>query len=142
MIQPKYRNIDHRNIPIVTLDDGTIVKLMAGGSIKAPGYGIVEGPVNDLTVPVIYLDVYMREHSEFVYKVRDGYTTFAYVMEGSAIFDRTNSTVNDKELVVYSREGGKVHVRTNDKPVRFLLLSSRPIGDPIAVWTYCNEYMG
>ena len=132
MIQPKYRNIDHRNIPIVTLDDGTIVKLIAGGSIKAPGYGIVEGPVNDLTVPVVYLDVYMRECSEFIYRVRDGYTTFAYVMEGSAIFDQANNTVNDKELVVYSREGAEVHVRTNDKPVRFLLLSGKPIGDPIA----------
>jgi len=131
MIHPKYRNITQKNIPTVTLNNGTIVKLIAG-SIKAPGYGTVEGPINDLTIPVIYLDIQMQEYSEFIYKVKTGHTAFAYLIEGSAIFDKTNKSANDKELIIFSREGDEVHIKTVNKPARFLLLSGKPIEEPIA----------
>jgi Pirin-related protein len=56
----------------------------------------------------------------------------AYVIEGTAHFDKKGRAASSRELVVYSRDGEDITVETGDKPVRFLLLAGKPIGEPIA----------
>ncbi len=100
--------------------------------IRVPGFGVVEGPINDLSVPVQYLDIQLPEESTFNFHVRDGYTAVAYVVEGVAYFDKRGKDASSRELVIYSREGEDIIIETRDKPVRFLLITGRPIREPIA----------
>lgn len=131
MINPKYRNLTRKNLPIITLETGGKVALVSG-RLYARGYGTLEGPINDLTTPIHYMDVELPEDSSFSYSVNDGYTVIIYIIEGTAAFDKLGRRASSRELVVYSREGRDVTVKTMDKPVRFLLLAGRPIGEPIA----------
>ena len=133
MNEPNYRNLLRESIPEVTMDNGAKVKLVAGKLNNVPGLGNIAGPVSDLPVDAHYLDISMQDHSELSYDVRDGYTTFAYVVEGEGIFDRIrNVRAGPKSVVLYGRDGDKVNIRTEDSPVRFLLISGRPIKEPIA----------
>jgi len=131
MVNPKYRNLIRENVPIATLETGGKAAVIAG-RIRVPNYGVIEGPITDLTVPVQYMDVQLPEESSFNYHVKDGYTAIAYVIEGAARFDKVGRTASSRELVVYSRDGEDITVETGDKPVRFLLLAGRPLGEPIA----------
>jgi hypothetical protein len=78
------------------------------------------------------MDVQLPEESSFNCHVKDGYTAIAYVIEGAARFDKGGRTASSRELVVYSRDGEDITVETGDKPVRFLLLAGRPLGELIA----------
>jgi len=131
MTRPKYRNLAREHTPVVILETGGKAVIMSG-KIRVPGYGTVEGPIMDLSVPVQYLDVELPEESVFSYHVRDGYTALAYIIEGTAYFDRRGRAASSRELVVYSREGEEISIETKDKPVRFLLLAGKPLEEPVA----------
>ncbi|MGC8596622.1 MAG: pirin family protein [Thermocladium sp.] len=129
MSKPKYRNITRLSVPRVRLNDGGEVILVAG-SIRAPGYGVVDGPVSGLATPIHYMDVSMPSESEFNYEVSDGYTTLLYVMGGSVLLGEGRAASG--QLAVYSREGSRIKVITGSESARFLLLAGRPIGEPVA----------
>ena len=131
MSKPKYRNVNRGSVPKVTLDNGVEVTLITG-RVKAPGYGIIEGPINDLTTPVNYIDVSMPGNSTFNYEVKEGYRALIYVINGSLIPGNERNPVTSGQLVVYSRDGGEINVRTMGKSARFLLLAGKPIGEPVA----------
>ncbi len=133
MEEPNYKNLLRESIPAVTMDNGTKVKLVAGQLDKVPGIGSITGPVRDLAVDAHYLDIAMQDHSELNYDVRDGYTTFAYVVEGEGVFDsRINAATGPRSVVLYGRGGNKVKIKTRDSGVRFLLISGKPLMEPIA----------
>ena len=56
---------------------------------------------------------------------------FAYVFEGEGIFDPSAGAVGDGTLVLYG-PGSQIEVRTDNRPVRFLLVSGKPLKEPIA----------
>jgi redox-sensitive bicupin YhaK (pirin superfamily) len=69
-----------------------------------------------------------------VHPVKRGHTAFAYLLEGRASFDEeAEDVVEDGHLVVF-RDGDSVRVQTRDTPSRFLLVSGRPLHEPIAWW--------
>lgn len=133
MTDPKYRNLEGGNIPEVVLDDGTKVKVVAGEIRRVPRVGAVKGPVSDLPTEAHYLDIEMVPNTQLEYTVKDGYTTFAYIFEGEAYFDPKASTpVGPRSVVLYHYQGDTVRIRTEDSKARFLLLSGRPLNEPIA----------
>jgi len=126
MMNPRYRDITKEQIPEVIVADGTRVKIICG---EING---VKGPVKDIITDPEYLDVSMEPNSRFNHLIDSSHNVFAYVIEGEAIFDSIKNTlVNDENLVIY-REGDEVVVKTKEKPVRFLLISGKPIGEPVA----------
>jgi len=126
MMNPRYRDIIKEQIPEVIVADGTRVKIICG---EING---VNGPVKDIITDPEYLDVSMEPNSRFNHLIDSSHNVFAYVIEGEAIFDSIKNTlVNDENLVIY-REGDEVVVKTKEKPVRFLLISGKPIGEPVA----------
>jgi len=126
MMNPRYRDIIKEQIPEVIVADGTRVKIICG---EING---VKGPVKDIITDPEYLDVSMEPNSRFNHLIDSSHNVFAYVIEGEAIFDSIKNTlVNDENLVIY-REGDEVVVKTKEKPVRFLLISGKPIGEPVA----------
>jgi len=57
---------------------------------------------------------------------------FAYPVEGSGYFDwQRERALGDHSLIVFG-DGDAVEIRTGEAGVRFLLISGRPIGEPVA----------
>ena len=126
MMDPRYRDITKEQIPEVIVNDSVKVKIICG---EVNG---VRGPVQDIVTDPEYLDVSIEPNSEFKHSIDNTHNIFAYVIEGEGIFDPgKNTLVNAENLVIY-RDGDEVAVKTKEKPVRFLLISGKPIGEPVA----------
>jgi quercetin 2,3-dioxygenase len=124
MSEPRYRGITSRDIPIVTDEGGAIVRIVAGR------VGIVDGPVRDVASKPEYLDVTVPAGKTFTHRTPREHTVFAYVFEGSGVFGHDRK-VGDRHLVSFDK-GDVVTVSAKSEPVRFLLVSGQPIGEPIA----------
>ena len=126
MMDPRYRDITKEQIPEVNINENVSVKIICG---EVDG---VKGPVQDIVTDPEYLDVSLNPNSEFKHLKDDSHNIFAYVIEGEAIFDPfKEELIGGEHLVIFS-EGNEVSIRTKDKPVRFLLISGKPIGEPVA----------
>ena len=143
MMDPRYRDVQSRQIPEVSLKDGIRVKIICG---KLNG---VEGPVQDIVTDPEYLDVTVPAGATFIHRVKKGQNAFAYVIEGEGYFDQNrdayahevignnyfdfkrNCLCGDGTIVLYD-DGDEVSVTPDKNGVRFLLVSGRPIGEPVA----------
>ena len=123
MMTPRYRDIREEDMPMVQPSEGVKVKVIAGEFDDAVG------PVKDLVVEVLYLDVIMGPNSEFDHEIPGQFNAFAYVLQGSADFG--GSMAGRQQLVVLG-EGDGVAVRSGEKGVRFILVAGRPIREPVA----------
>lgn len=126
MMNPRYRDITKEQIPEVIVNDTVRVKVICG---EVNG---VKGPVQDIITEPEYLDVSIEPNSEFKHSIDNSHNVFAYVIGGSAIFDSTLHEITGSEHLVIFKEGDKVLIQTKDDPVRFLLISGKPIGEPVA----------
>lgn len=131
MTAPRYRGLRSSEIPEVKQDNGIVVKIIAG---KFEG---VEGAVKEIFADPEYLDVSIPARGFFEQSVKEGYTAFAYVFEGEGIFGdfELDSLDNEKSvsatrLLIYG-DGDLVRAYTKDH-VRFLLVSGKPLNEPIA----------
>lgn len=128
MMPPRYQEVLAAQIPTVTRPGGVKIRVITG---TVDG---VNGPVTDLVVDPVYLDVSMPPDAVFVQPIERGHTAFAYVFEGEGTFgvaDGGGETIASTQLVVFD-DGDHVEVRTADRPVRFLLVSGKPLYEPIA----------
>jgi quercetin 2,3-dioxygenase len=129
MRDPRYRGIEADEVPVVLAPHGAVVRVIAGE------VGGVRGPVQGIVVEPEYLDVSLPASGEFIHAVKRGHTVFAYVIGGVALFDVPGGdTVHagDGTAVLFG-DGDEVAVRTADGEARFLLISGRPLGEPV-VW--------
>ena len=94
----------------------------------------VSGPVTGIAVDPTYLDVFVPPHASFTLPTNRGRTALAYVFEGEAKFanddQKTGTMISHPRLVVWS-DGDYVRVVTTENPVRFLLVSGKPLHEPI-----------
>jgi redox-sensitive bicupin YhaK (pirin superfamily) len=143
MTEPRYRGIASSEIPEVTDAGGASIKVIAGS------IGRVVGPVRDVVTSPEYLDVNLPPGKSFTHPTQRGHTAFAYVIggkgafcqkddpysyeeEGENYFDMERSRLlGDRHLVLFG-DGDRVSVTAEAEPVRFLLISGKPIGEPIA----------
>ncbi|QEE16585.1 pirin family protein [Promethearchaeum syntrophicum] len=128
MMKPRYRDISSDQICLVRREDGTKIRVIAG---EVDGF---KGPVTDVIIDPQYLDVQLPAHSEFIQKVPRSHTVFAYVIEGEARFDQFhNDLLGIEQIVLYEKNTvGRVKIQTDSHPVRFLLISGKPLNEPIA----------
>jgi hypothetical protein len=125
MTQPTYRGYEKRSIPEVEPSEGVRVKVIAG-----TGSG-VEGPIQDIATKPEYLDVTMQAESEFQHTVAERHTAFVYLLDGEAEFGNERKEASAREVVVLEN-GTQIVVRTNDDVARFILVSGKPLGEPVA----------
>ena len=126
MMNPRYRDITKDQIPEVVVHDKVKVKIICG---EING---VKGPVQDIVTDPEYLDVSIEPNSKFKHSIINNRNVFAYVIEGEATFDPTKDEIVGAEHLIIFREGDEVLIQTKDKSVRFLLISGKPIGEPVA----------
>jgi len=142
MIDPKYRDVKDADIP-TTKHDGADIKIICG-SVDG-----INGPVHDIVTDPEYLDVTVAPNSQFTRQTVRGHTVLAYVIggkgkfcnaedpfayekEGANYFDMPVEKLLGNETLILFSDGDKVTVSSEDESVRFLLISGKPIGEPIA----------
>jgi len=143
MMDPRYRDVNAADIPEAALPGGVTAKVICGA------VGKFRGPVRDIVIDPEYIDVAMPPRAEFVHPTKPGHTVIAYVFEGEGCFsDEPGLSTYDIEpasyfdlerrpclgdtSVILFGDGERVKATTADSPVRFLLMSGRPLGEPVA----------
>jgi redox-sensitive bicupin YhaK (pirin superfamily) len=126
MMDPRYRDINSKQIPEVLLPDGTAIKVISG---EVSG---IKGPVEDIVIDPEYIDVSMPANSEFRHHTKRGHTVFAYIIGGQGYFCKEKDPLADNGTIVLFEDGDEIIVSTEDQGMRFLLISGKPIGEPVA----------
>jgi redox-sensitive bicupin YhaK (pirin superfamily) len=126
MMGPRYREIKNEDVKEVLIDKGIKIRVISGEA------GGIKGPVKDLVVDIEYLDVTIASGIEFEQNIKKGHKAFAYVIEGSGYFEPGNIVSIGKEHLVIFKDGDSVKIKANDKELRFLLVSGKPLGEPVA----------
>jgi redox-sensitive bicupin YhaK (pirin superfamily) len=143
MTAPRYQDIKSPDIPEVTDDDGTKVRVIIGD------FWGKKGPVEGIAADPRYLDVWVPPGKRKTIPVELGRHAFAYVFDGSGTFrdasapqgvmtERTDGSdvvekmdAGDRSLVLFDR-GDEVTVQAGEQGIRFLLASGRPLEEPVA----------
>jgi redox-sensitive bicupin YhaK (pirin superfamily) len=144
MMDPRYRGITREEIPEVAVEWGVRVKVIAGeeAGVKGPVQGIVTDPS--------YFDVTIPAGRSYRRSVPAGHTVAAYVIQGSGLFDPRNDPlgyevegknyfddlerepgIGGENLVLFG-DGEELQVEAGMEGVRFLLISGKPIREPVA----------
>ena len=126
MIKPRYQEIKANTVPEVLLGDGIKVRVVAGE------VGGVKGPVQDIVVDPEYLDVTMPSNTEFIRGFKPGYKVFAYLILGSGAFEPEPRKLLEKDHLVVFGDGDEVRIKAGEKGARFLLISGKPLNEPVA----------
>jgi redox-sensitive bicupin YhaK (pirin superfamily) len=126
MTAPRYQNIAANEIPEIHREGSATIRVIVG-SVDG-----VNGPVGGIAADPTYLDVLVSPRSSFVYPIARGHTAFAYVFEGEGRFGAEDQTVVTHPRLVVWTDGDGIEVKTAESPVRFLLVSGKPLNEPIA----------
>ena len=148
MTRPRYQDIQAKDIPEITDDDGTRVRVVCGT------FWGRTGPVEGVAADPRYLDVYVPPGRRRTLPVEHDRHAFAYVFDGVGTFrdaapprgvlteqvgaggdaapaapvvERTGN----RSLVLFGG-GDEVTVQAGEEGIRFLLVSGRPLEEPVA----------
>lgn len=125
MVAPKYKGILKEDINVV--DEGSCtVRIIAGNYKGKPG--AVEGNY----VKPLYLDVEVNAGTEWSCEIDNDSTLFVYIIEGAGCFaPNGNEFISEKHAILFN-EGNKFMVKASNNGIRFLLMSGKPLNEPIA----------
>jgi redox-sensitive bicupin YhaK (pirin superfamily) len=144
MTAPRYQDIKAAEIPEVVDDDGTRVRVVCGE------FWGKKGPVDGVAADPRYLDVSVPAGRRKKLKVETERHAFAYIFEGSGRFASASrplgvltekqvdgeellmrEPVGDRSLVLFD-SGDEIEVQAGERGIRFLLVSGKPIEEPVA----------
>ncbi|HLJ87025.1 MAG TPA: pirin family protein [Candidatus Angelobacter sp.] len=143
MTDPRYQDIPSSAIPEITDDDGTHVRVICGD------FGGKKGPVEGVAADPSYLDISVAPGRKKRIKVDTARNAFAYVFAGAGTFrdsSKPRAVLTEKtenpdappvydarnhSLVLFDR-GDEIVVQAGDQGIRFLLVSGKPIEEPVA----------
>ncbi len=144
MTAPRYQDVPSLAIPEIVDDDGVRVRVICGE------FWGKAGPVDGVAADPRYLDVFVPPGKRKTLPVETYRQAFAYIFEGSGSFDGASAPfgalrealVGDEEVIVRDRVGNRslvvfdsgdeVSVQAGEEGIRFLLVSGRPLREPIA----------
>ena len=143
MTAPHYQEVKAADIPIVKDDDGTAVRIVSGN------FWGKAGPVDGIAAEPIYLDVSVPPGRKKSLPIETDRHVFAYVFAGTGKFcnasgplavptegvgwaDVTPPSEADNRSLVLFDNGDEVSVQAGDDGIRFLLVSGKPLEEPVA----------
>jgi redox-sensitive bicupin YhaK (pirin superfamily) len=146
MTAPRYQDVAARDVPEVTDDDGTKVRVICGS------FWGKTGPVQGVAADPRYLDVSVTPGRLKRLPVENNRHAFAYIFAGSGTFrdasaprnvkteqvgdrpthdSRPGDETGNRSLVLFGG-GDEITVQAGDEGIRFLLVSGKPIEEPVA----------
>ena len=143
MTDPRYQDVQSADIPEIVDDDETRVRIICGSFWGATG------PVDGVAAEPQYLDVWVPPLTRKRLPVETTRHAFAYVFSGSGSFGNASaplpvametvgaltppvpSKIENRSLVIFDR-GDEVVVDSGESGIRFLLVSGKPLGEPVA----------
>ena len=144
MTAPRYQDIKAAEIPEIVDDDGTVVRVVTGD------FWGKKGPVEGVSADPRYLDISVPPGRRKVLPVETTRHAFAYVFAGSGSFRDASQPfgvlvekglgdeemfirdqTGDRSLVLFD-SGDEVVVQAGEQGIRFLLISGRPLEEPVA----------
>jgi hypothetical protein len=143
MTAPRYQEVKAAEIPSTVDDDGTRVRVVCGS------FRGTRGPVEGIAADPIYLDVSVPPGKGKTLPVETTHHAFAYVFEGAGKFRNASGPLavpteegggpdaappagaDNRTLVLFGR-GDEVAVQAGEEGIRFLLVSGKPLGEPVA----------
>jgi redox-sensitive bicupin YhaK (pirin superfamily) len=144
MTAPRYQDIKAADVPEVIDDDGTKVRVVTGD------FWGKKGPVEGVAADPRYLDISVPPGNKKTFKVEVDRHAFAYIFSGSGAFASASKPfgvltekqvggeeitlreqTGNRSLIVFDR-GDEVTVQAGEDGVRFLLVSGKPIEEPVA----------
>jgi hypothetical protein len=143
MTAPRYQDVSSKDIPEAVDDDGTKVRVICGD------FWGKTGPVKGVAADPRYLDVSVPPRTRKHLAVETSRHAFAYVFAGSGSFRDASGPlavrnelaeeagiadtgqVGNRSLVLFDR-GDEVVVQAGEEGIRFLLVSGKPIDEPVA----------
>lgn len=143
MTDPRYQEVKSADIPEVVEDDGTLVRVVCGE------FWGKRGPVEGIAADPVYIDVSVPPLKRRTLPVETDRHAFAYVFAGSGTFSAasepqgvptesidgsvriTPAEAENRSLVLFDR-GDEVTVAAGEEGIRFLLVSGRPLREPVA----------
>lgn len=142
MTTPRYQDVKSNDIPEITDDDGTKVRIICGN------FWGKNGPVDGIAADPRYLDVWVPPGKRKTLPVETYRHAFAYVFEGSGNFrgastpqpvlmESVGSEKNyyndagNRSLILFDT-GDEITVQAGPQGIRFLLVSGKPIEEPVA----------
>ncbi|PCH93865.1 MAG: hypothetical protein COB84_08500 [Rhodobacteraceae bacterium] len=144
MTDPRYQDVSATEIPLIEEDDGTRIKVIVGS------FWGKTGPVDGIAADPQYLDIYVPPGVKKTFPVDTYRKAFAYVFEGAGAFDYasdprgvlTEKEVMGQEVNIRDQSGNRtlvnfgtgdsVTVQAGEQGLRFLLISGKPIQEPVA----------
>jgi len=124
MNKPEYIYIDAEQMQVYKNNDKKI-KVISGKFEDA------EGPVKGHNIEPVYFDVELEKNKKFNFDLPSTHNSFIYLIEGEIkIGEQSHDPVKDSTLILLTR-GVKLKVSSLTKS-KFLLISGKPIGEPIA----------
>jgi quercetin 2,3-dioxygenase len=144
MTSPRYQEVKAGDITLITDDDGTEARIISGE------FWGKRGPVDQIVAEPIYLDITVPPGKRKVLPVETTRHAFAYVFAGSGKFcnasdplavptepvgwwtnDPPPTEADNRSLILFDR-GDEVAIEAGEDGIRFLLVSGKPLGEPIA----------
>ena len=143
MTTPRYQDVTAADIPVVTDDDGTQVRIVCGS------FWGKSGPVDGIAADPMYLDVSIPPGRSKTLPVETTRHAFAYVFAGAGRFGNASdplavrteevgraeevapTEVDNRSLVLFDR-GDELSVQAGEEGMRFLLVSGKPLEEPVA----------
>jgi redox-sensitive bicupin YhaK (pirin superfamily) len=143
MTEPRYQEVKASDIPEITDDDGTRIRVVCGSL-----WGTT-GPVDGIAADPTYLDVSVPPGKRKAFPVESVRHAFAYVFAGAGKFcnasgplavptepvgwwDTTPPTEASNRSLVLFDQGDEIVVQAGDDGIRFLLISGKPLREPVA----------
>ena len=144
MTAPRYQDIECGDIPEIVDDDGTRVRIITGS------FWGKAGPVDGIAADPMYVDVSVPPNVQRTLPVDAYANAFAYVFAGSGSFkdasapegvrvekEYQGTELNIRDLtgnrtLVRFDTGDEITVRAGPEGIRFLLISGRPLEEPVA----------
>jgi len=126
MTMPAYQEFSEAEVPVERWENGTEIRVITGITEKG-----TQGPVNNTYVSPLFMDVTLQAGKAFEQTIDIEDNTLIYVIDGELSVGNESQLLSEKKLGILER-GEKISVLSNTEQVRFILVSAKPLNEPIA----------
>ena len=128
MTEPSYQEFEPGEIPVEALDNGVEIRVIAGNTVKG-----TQGVVKQIATSPNYFDVNLPAGTSYTEVIPPDHNAFIYMIGGEVQVLETDgqSTRIPAGRLAVLKEGDGLRLDT-DVTSRLLLISGRPINEPIA----------